>query len=66
MQILNSKALQFIPKNRVQFGLKTYTPMGRSYAREIAERYGISFEQLTASLQARNQIPPEQEQSQAG
>lgn len=41
-------------------------PMGRSYAREIAVRYGISFEQLTASLQARHQIPPEQEQSQAG
>ena len=41
-------------------------PMGRSYAREIALRYGISFDQLTASLQARNQLPPAQEQSQAG
>lgn len=32
-------------------------PMGRSYAREIAVRYGISYDQLRASLQARNQIP---------
>jgi hypothetical protein len=31
-------------------------PMGRSYAREIARRYGISFEQLKASLSARSQI----------
>jgi DNA mismatch repair ATPase MutS len=32
-------------------------PMGRSYAREIAARYGISFEQLTAALRARRAIP---------
>lgn len=34
-------------------------PMGRSYAREIALRYGISFDQLKASLQARHEIPPD-------
>jgi DNA mismatch repair ATPase MutS len=34
-------------------------PMGRSYAREIALRYGISFDQLKSSLQARSQIPPD-------
>jgi DNA mismatch repair protein MutS len=34
-------------------------PMGRSYAREIALRYGISFDQLKSSLQARHQIPPD-------
>ena len=28
-------------------------PMGRSYAREIASKYGISYEQLTALLQER-------------
>lgn len=33
-------------------------PMGMSYAREIAERYGISFDQLTATLRARKAIPP--------
>jgi DNA mismatch repair protein MutS len=33
-------------------------PMGMSYAREIAARYGISFEQLTEALRARNVIPP--------
>jgi hypothetical protein len=27
--------------------------MGRSYAREIAAQYGISYEQLTAMLQQR-------------
>lgn len=32
-------------------------PMGRSYAREIAARYGISFEQLTEALRARRAIP---------
>ena len=32
-------------------------PMGRSYAREIAVRYGISFEQLKEQLSARKQIP---------
>jgi DNA mismatch repair ATPase MutS len=32
-------------------------PMGRSYAREIALRYGISFEQLESQLRARQQIP---------
>ncbi len=32
-------------------------PMGMSYAREIAARYGISFEQLTDALRARNAIP---------
>lgn len=36
-------------------------PMGRSYAREIALRYGISFDQLKSSLQARSQIPPDVE-----
>jgi hypothetical protein len=35
--------------------------MGRSYAREIARRYGISFEQLKASLSARNQLQGETE-----
>jgi len=34
-------------------------PMGMSYAREIASRYGISFDQLTAALRARKAIPPE-------
>src|SRR5690606_27041523 len=34
-------------------------PMGRSYAREIAVRYGISFDQLKERLEAREQIPPE-------
>ncbi len=34
-------------------------PMGRSYAQEIAIRYGISFDQLTNSLRARNQLPDE-------
>ena len=34
-------------------------PMGRSYAQEIAIRYGISFEQLKDSLQARDQLPDE-------
>jgi DNA mismatch repair protein MutS len=29
-------------------------PMGKSYAREIAAQYGISYEQLEATLQARN------------
>lgn len=33
-------------------------PMGMSYAREIAARYGISFNQLAAALRARNAIPP--------
>ena len=28
-------------------------PLGRSYAHEIAARYGISYEQLTALLQQR-------------
>lgn len=32
-------------------------PMGMSYAREIASRYGISFDQLTAALRARKVIP---------
>jgi DNA mismatch repair protein MutS len=32
-------------------------PMGMSYAREIASRYGISFDQLTAALRARKAIP---------
>lgn len=32
-------------------------PMGHSYAREIALRYGISFEQLKSQLSARQQIP---------
>ncbi|HLV35671.1 MAG TPA: hypothetical protein VKY59_11180 [Spirillospora sp.] len=36
-------------------------PMGRSYAREIAIRYGISYDQLKASLQARSQIPLDEE-----
>lgn len=36
-------------------------PMGRSYAHEIAIRYGISFDQLKANLQARKQIPPDHE-----
>jgi len=31
-------------------------PMGRSYAKELAEGYGISFEQLTAVLQQRGVI----------
>ena len=31
-------------------------PMGRSYAREIAAQYGISYEQLTAALKARRLI----------
>jgi len=31
-------------------------PMGRSYAKELAERYGISFEQLTTMLQKRGVI----------
>jgi DNA mismatch repair ATPase MutS len=31
-------------------------PMGMSYAREIASRYGISFDQLTAALRARRAI----------
>jgi hypothetical protein len=34
-------------------------PMGRSYAREIAAQYGISYEQLTAALQARKLIDGE-------
>jgi DNA mismatch repair ATPase MutS len=34
-------------------------PMGRSYAREIAVRYGISYDQLKASLEARQQISAE-------
>ncbi len=38
-------------------------PMGRSYAHEIALRYGISFDQLKANLQARNQIPADHERS---
>lgn len=33
-------------------------PMGMSYAREIAARYGISFDQLTEALRARKAIPP--------
>ncbi len=32
-------------------------PMGRSYAREIAARYGISYEQLAEALRARRAIP---------
>jgi hypothetical protein len=28
-------------------------PLGRSYAREIAAHYGISYDQLTALLQQR-------------
>ena len=28
-------------------------PMGRSYAREIASKYGIGYEQLTSQLQQR-------------
>jgi hypothetical protein len=32
-------------------------PMGMSYAREIASRYGISFDQLTTALRARRAIP---------
>jgi len=32
-------------------------PMGQSYAREIAVRYGISFRQLTDMLRQRQQIP---------
>jgi DNA mismatch repair ATPase MutS len=35
-------------------------PMGRSYAREIAVRYGISYDQLKASLQARREIPADE------
>ena len=35
-------------------------PMGRSYAREIAMRYGISFEQLKQSLETRNQLAPDE------
>jgi DNA mismatch repair protein MutS len=31
-------------------------PMGRSYAREIASQYGISYDQLTALLQQRGQL----------
>jgi hypothetical protein len=31
-------------------------PLGRSYAREIAEQYGIGYEQLTALLQRRGAI----------
>jgi len=32
-------------------------PLGHSYAKEIANRYGISFEQLTATLQDRGVLP---------
>jgi len=34
-------------------------PMGKSYAREIAAQYGISYEQLTATLKSRNLIEGE-------
>jgi DNA mismatch repair protein MutS len=34
-------------------------PMGKSYAREIAAQYGISYEQLTAALKARKLIDDE-------
>ncbi len=34
-------------------------PQGRSYAREIASRYGISYEQLTALLRARGMVDGE-------
>lgn len=34
-------------------------PMGKSYAREIAARYGISFEQLTGNQHTTNPLPPE-------
>lgn len=34
-------------------------PMGMSYAREIAARYGISFEQLMETLRERNVIAPD-------
>jgi DNA mismatch repair protein MutS len=38
---------------RRSYKVEKRPPLGRSYAREIAERYGISFEQLEKALKER-------------
>jgi DNA mismatch repair protein MutS len=43
---------------RRSFKIAAGPPLGRSYAREIAMRYGVSYEQLRALLRERGVVPP--------
>lgn len=43
--------------NHRSYTIQPGPPLGRSYAREIATRYGVSYEQLTGLLQKRGQLP---------
>jgi DNA mismatch repair ATPase MutS len=40
-------------RSRPSYRIVPGRPMGRSYAREIASQYGISYDQLTALLEQR-------------